>query len=165
MSDLERLVVLANLQIEIQKDVDVMELALKKRKEDLRRVSEDVLPDLMLELGMSQFKLTTGQTVKIKEDFYSKIPDERFDEAVVWLSERGFAGIVKSLVTAPFGVGEKEQAEHLLTELQEEGIAAELKQTIHASTLKAFIRERLAAQYAMPFDLFGINPFNKSIIS
>jgi hypothetical protein len=158
-------VALAELQLKIETDVSDIEERLKQSKAALRKVSEEDMPDLMIELGIRQFKLSNGRKVELKEDFYTKIPDGRFSEVADWLDARGYSGIIKSLVTAPFARGERERAEALVENLHEHGVYAELKQTIHPQTLKAFIRERLAAEEAVPFDLFGIAPFNKAVIS
>ena len=162
---LDRLVRMADVQVSIESDIEKLEAELKERKAALRKVSEEDLPDLMIELGITEFKLASGKVVKIKPDFYTKIPDARWAEAVAWLDGRGFSGIIKSIVTAPFGLNEKERAEELLENLHEHGVSAELKQTIHPGTLKSFVKEQLSKEERIPFDLFGIVPFNKSIIS
>lgn len=163
--DLKRLVAMAELQLAIEVEIAGIEERLKQRKADLRKISEEDLPDLMMELGITQFKLASGRTVKFSPDLFTKIPDGRFPEAAAWLDGRGYSGIIKSVVTAPFGKGEKDRAETLIENLHEHGVAAELKQTIHPQTLKAFVKERIAAQEDIPFDLFGIVPFNRAVIS
>lgn len=163
--DLERLVAMADLQVKIEADIARLEEELKERKQQLRKVSEEDMPDMMIELGVKEFKLASGKVVKIKEDFYTKIPDERWADAIQWLDSRGFSGIVKSVVTAPFGLGEKDKAEELIENLHEHGVAADLKQTIHPQTLKVFVREQVQAGSKIPYDVFGIHPFNKSVIS
>lgn len=162
---LERLVKMAELQESIEAEIAQLEAKLKERNQSLKKIAEEDLPELMIELGMMEFKLNSGRTVKIKQDFYAKIPDARFVEAVAWLDGRGFGGIVKATVTAPFGMSEKDKALQLVENLQHHGVAVELKQGIHPSTLKSFIRERLDKEERIPFDLFGIVPFNKAVIS
>ncbi len=162
---LERLVKLGDLQVAIEAEIADLEARLKERNKDLKKVSEEDLPDLMMELGMMEFKLTSGKTVKVKQDFYAKIPDARFTEAIAWLDGRGFGGIVKATVTAPFGMSERDKALELVDNLKSHGVAVEMKQGIHPSTLKSFIKERLEKEERIPFDLFGIVPFNKAVIS
>lgn len=153
------------MQLSIELDIAEQEERLKVRKAALRQISEIDLPDLMAEVGLSEFTLSNGKKVKIKEDLYAKIPDDKFPDAMLWLSDHGYSGLVKSTITANFGKEELDKAELILVELREEGISAEMKQGIHPQTLKSFVKERLAAEEAIPFDLFGIMPFNKAVIS
>lgn len=163
--DLKRLVKLAEMQLSIEQEVAEAEEKLKLRKALLRQISEVDLPDLMAEVGLTKFALVNGKEVKIKEDLYAKIPDDKFHDAMLWLSSNGYSGIVKSTITASFGKEEIDKAELILSELREEGVSAEMKQGVHPQTLKAFVKERLAAEEAIPFDVFGIMPFNKAVIS
>jgi hypothetical protein len=39
-----------------------------------------------------------------------------------------------------------------------------MAETVHPSTLKAFVKEQLAVGTAVPFDLFGIYPYSRAII-
>jgi hypothetical protein len=165
---LNRLIAMANIQVDIEADVERIDAELKKRKEALRQISEVDLPDLMSELGIDEFKLSSGKVVKIK-------PDIRFEEiearklklpkAILWLTKNGYDGIVKSTVIASFGKGEKKKAEATLKELKAAGVVASLDEGINAQTLKSFLKERLNKEEQVPLDLFGAYPFNKAVIS
>lgn len=166
--NLKRLVELAELQVSIETDVARLEAELSERKESLRRVSEEDMPDLMSELGVTEFKLASGRTVKIKEDIRFEAIDARREKlpgAIDWLTRHGYSGIVKSSVIATFAKGEKEEAEKVLEQLQAEGYAATIDEGIHPQTLKSFIKERLQNEESIPLDLFGAYPFNKAVIS
>ena len=61
-------------------------------------------------------------------------------------------------MVAAFGKGESEQALQLCAELQAKGVAAQFEQTVAPQTLKAFLREQLAAGTDLPLELFGARP-------
>jgi hypothetical protein len=167
-SDLERLVALADLQLKIEADVARLETELKERNASLRKVSEEDMPDLMIELGVTQFKLASGKVVKLREDI--RLEDvasrkEKLPAAIGWLTAHGFDGIVKSAVIALFGKGEKEEAEIVLEQLRTKGYAVSFDEGINPQTLKSFIKERIAKEEDVPLDLFGAYPFHKSVIT
>ena len=60
LSDLAKLV---EEQRSCEKDVIDLELNLKAAKQRLRKVKETEIPELMQEIGMETFTLSTGQTV------------------------------------------------------------------------------------------------------
>lgn len=166
--DLKRLIALAEIQIKIEAEVEELESKLKERSAALRKVSEEDMPDLMSELGITEFRLASGRVVKIKPDIRFEAVDsrrEKLPQAIAWLTKNGYGGIVKATVTASFGKGEKERAEETLKALAAKGIAVTMDEGINAQTLKSFIKERLAKEEQVPLDLFGAYPFNKAVIS
>jgi hypothetical protein len=40
-----------------------------------------------------------------------------------------------------------------------------VKEGVHASTLKAFVKEQMAAGTAVPFDIFAIQPFVRAKVT
>lgn len=156
MSDLQRAVQLAELLLKLRQNVDRLETELEAAKKDVRRVEQEDLPDLMQELGLETFKLTTGETIEVKPEIDCGISEERRAKAHAWLTENGFGGLIKTEVVAKFGRDEREAAVACA-----EQIGGEMIERVHPSTLKSFIKEQMAAGTAVPFDLFGVHPYNK----
>jgi len=156
MSDLQRVVQLAELLLKLRANVSRLEDELKAAKEDVRRVEQEDLPDLMQELGLQTFKLATGEVVDVKQDVECGISEERRARAHAWLTENGFGGLIKTEVVAKFGRDERDAAVACA-----EQIGGEMIERVHPATLKSFVKEQMAAGRAIPFDLFAIHPFNR----
>ena len=106
-----------------------------------------------------------GTVVSIKEEVDAKISEGNRADAMNWLTDHGFGGIIKTEVSVLFGAGEHDRALELTSELNEHGYSgAQMAETVHPSTLKAFVKEQLAAGTALPFDLLGIFPYSKAIL-
>lgn len=163
--DLQRVVQLAETLLKLRKAVEGLESQLTTAKADLRRVEQEDLPDLMQELGLETFKLKTGETIEVKQEVDCAISEERRAAAHSWLVDRGFGGLIKTEVVVTFGRGEHEEAEDFADAVTQQGKNPALIERVHPSTLKAFIKEQMAAGAAVPFDLFGVHPYNKVKVS
>lgn len=155
---LEDIVALANALIQADSEVEEAEQKLKGAKERARILREETLPSAMQELGMETFTLESGQKVSIKQDVFAQLTAERKPAAFKWLEDNGFGGLIKVEVGAKFGKGEFNDAMKLFTELRNRGLSAEFDQSVHAQTLKAFLREQMASASKVPLDLFGAYP-------
>jgi hypothetical protein len=156
MSDLQRALKLAELLLAARKHLEAVEAQLKTAKEDVRRLEQEDLPELMQELGLETFKLTTGETIEVKQDIECGISEERRARAHAWLTDNGFGGLIKTEVVAKFGRDERDAAVAAA-----EQIGGEMVERVHPSTLKSFVKEQMEAGRAIPFDLFAIHPFNR----
>ena len=156
MSDIQRAVQLAELLIELRKNVERLEGELEAAKKDMRRVEQEDLPDLMQELGLETFKLKTGETIEVKPEIDCGITEERRARAHEWLVANGFGGLIKTEVVVKFGKDEHEAAVACAQQ-----VGGEMVERVHPSTLKSFIKEQMAAGHAVPFDLFGVHPYSK----
>jgi hypothetical protein len=165
MSDLQRAVQLAELLIQLRSKVEDLETQLTAAKADVRRVEQEDLPDLMQELGLETFKLKTGEMVEVKPEVDCSITEEKRRNAHEWLTANGFGGLIKTEVVVTFGRGEHDEAEGFAKEVAEQGKQPAVVERVHPSTLKSFVKEQMAAGKPVPFDLFGVHPYNKVKIS
>lgn len=149
---------LARALVEADTGVDEAEGALKDAKERARVLREETIPAAMQEMGLEEVKLETGQKISIKQDVYASVPAASKGQAYDWLNEHGFGGLIKVEVSTTFAKGEQEQAIQLHKQLAEQGLQPDLDQSVHAQTLKAFLREQIAAGNNIPLDLFGARP-------
>jgi hypothetical protein len=160
MSDIQRAIQLAELLLRLRQNVDSLESQLDAAKADLRRVEQEDLPDLMMELGLETFKLRSGEVIEVRQEIECSISEERRQKAHDWLAQNGFGGLIKTEVIARFGRAERDAAIACAN-----AIGGEMVERVHPSTLKAFIKEQMAAGKTVPFDTFGVNPFNKVKVS
>ena len=146
-------------------DANAVALArdLQEAKEEVRRIQEDDLPELMREVGLSEIKLADGSSIKVVDEVDCNISEERRYRAHEWLTLNGFGGIIKSAITVEFGRDEHDEALAAAQKIHDvTGRDADLREGVHPQTLKAFIKEQMAAGVSIPQELFGIRPYSKA---
>ena len=120
---------------------------LRKLKEQYRRLSEEDLPQKMAELGMQDLRLKDGSRITIDMFYATRINNNNRDAAHAWLRQQGHGDIIKNQVSVAFGKGEDATAREtmaLLEEfLQKNGNIPTQRESVHPSTLKAFVKERI----------------------
>jgi len=161
---IKQIATLANHQVWLIKAIEESENALKALNEQLKQVSEVDLPAAMFEAGVSSFTLENGMKVSTKEDVYASIPKGQENLAYDWLNENGFGGIIKHVVSASFGKEEDSRAKEFVKAAQDLGLNPEDKKSIHAATLKAFVKEQLQQGKNIPLDLFGAFQVTKATV-
>lgn len=164
MSDLARIVKLAELLVKQQQEVTEAEALLKKAKEAMLRTEREDLPTLMQEIGLQEMKLSDGQIVRLEEDLTTSITESTRPMALRWLLDNNFGGLIKTFVSVQFGRGEHDAAVQVRDELAGKYGDVTLKEDVHSSTLKSFVKEQLKAGTPVPFDLFNVFPFTKAVI-
>ena len=76
-------------------------------------------------------------------------------KAYEWLRDNGYDDIIKNNVSVSFGRGEDDLANAFKAVAEKEGYVPQQDTSIHAGTLKAFVRERIEAGDEFPMELFG----------
>ena len=136
-----------------------------KKKEDYRtKLSEEVLPSLFSEVGLSELKLSDGRKIKVSEYYRAAIKVENREAAYAWLRNNGFGDLVKNQVTCSFGRNEDEKASSLISDLSEKGLEPTQREWVEPSTLRAFVREQYEAGREIPMDLLGAYIGHKTTI-
>lgn len=171
ISEIKRLRMMGELLQRQAVKVAALELELKAAKEAYERTEREDLPELMEEIGMSSFKLEDGTSIEITNDVMCNISEDRRPEAHQWLIKNGFGGLIKTCVVTEFGRGELPQAaeyQKLVIEKFPDYVPM-VKDTVHAATLKSFVKEQLAkvpeegeAFEEFPKELFGVYQFNRA---
>jgi len=165
MSDLQRVVKLAELLQEQQTELKRLEQEAKAVKKIVTSLEREDLPALMNELGLTKFTLTDGSEVKIKEEVDASITKSNPGPALKWLLDNKFGGLIKTEVAMAFGRGDRVVADKVTEELKELGYSPELKEAVHPGTLKAFVKEQMTAGNKIPMDLFNVFPYSKATIT
>lgn len=157
MIDLERLVSLSNSMTQKERRVEELEEELRTAKQELRDIQEEQIPDVMMELGVSEVTLTDGRKLTIKEDLHAKIADKNRQEAHAWMVEHGYGDIIKNQVVVNVETGNQESLNSLLGILNDNAYEDySLKNNIHFQTLKKFVKENIEAGVDIPLNLFGV---------
>jgi hypothetical protein len=129
---------------------------LRTAKAKLLELTDRDLPDMMAEVGITNFTLADGSKLEVKQTYGARIPVVHRDAAFAWLKEKGHDDIIKNLVSVPFGRGEDSLATDFINLAQKNGYAPDQKKEVHPQTLKAFVKEQLEKGQEVPMDLFGV---------
>jgi len=155
---------LANKQLQLATQVAEIESMLKAKKEELRLTSEQELPDAMQSAGLTQITLSSGEKISINEFYNAHISKVNQEKAYQWLIENGHEGLIKNEVLLKFGREESLVVEETVSALQSRGLSPEVRQSVHPSTLKAFVKEQFTSGNDIPTEPFGIYIGTKATI-
>lgn len=158
MISLNDMAELAKSLVEAQELTKKTEQLLKDVKERERVLVEETIPGALQELGVKELTLDTGEVISLKQEVYASLTEERKPAAFKWLDEHKFGGMIKTDLTISYAKADYEEAKEKCKELMDEGLSPTLEQSVHAQTLKAFIKEQIATvdpKVPFPLDLFG----------
>jgi len=149
---------------ETEDEIARTEAYLKEKKKDLLKLTDEDLPSVLQELGVSSFKLEDGSQVDIKPLYGAAIPKPRIDEAHEWLRDNGHDDIIKNVVACSFGRGEDQNAANFKDTAIKLGLHPEQSESVHSSTLRAWVRERVENGDEFPMELFGAYVGQRAVI-
>jgi len=132
-----------------------LEEKLKDEKKSLLKLTDEEMPAMLAEIGISSFSLDDGSTVEVKQTYGASILMDNRPAAYEWLRDNGYDDIIKNTVLCQFGRGEDDQASAFAAFAQQQGYVPEQKTEIHPQTLRAFVKERVEEGDAFPMELFG----------
>jgi hypothetical protein len=135
--------------------IAALEQHVKEEKKSLLKLTDEELPAMLNEMGISKFSLDDGSEVVVKQTYGGSITQANKEEAHGWLRQYGHDDIIKNTVTCQFGRGEDDQAAAFSTMAEEKGFAPEQKTAVHPQTLRAWVKEQTENGNEFPMDLFG----------
>jgi|TARA_R100001530_G_scaffold110638_1_gene77892 hypothetical protein len=141
---------------ELEEKIQIEEEHLKSLKNEHRKISEDLLPNKLRELGVSEFKLADGTSMSIQQYYSARITPDNRDACFHWLENNGLGDIIKNTVSANFGRGEDDAASELMTQLEDDGHSLVQKKWVEPMTLKAVVREQVEKGTDLPLETFNV---------
>ena len=150
---------------DLEDEVKADEQALKDKEKEIERISGEVIPTLLSEMGLSSLKLADGSAVEVKPYYAANISLKNREAAYNWLRQNGLGDIIKNDITVTFGRGEDNKAAEYASLAQGQGYEPVQKIGVHPQTLKAVGRERLESGREMPPDLFKTYAGNSTKIT
>jgi hypothetical protein len=160
---LDRLGKLIKSQLALEADILKIMGVLVERQAELKKISEETIPNLFMELHLSEFKLDDGSKVVVKPYYSASISEENKVEAFAWLRSHNLADLIKHEVKVIFGKGEDAECDKLQQELKRLNVNYTDKETVHPQTLKAFVKERMEKMgdqtdpsERLPIETFGV---------
>ena len=148
----------------MEDQLKIMEDALKTKKKEIDRVSGEVIPTMLSEMGLSQLKLADGSSVDVKPFYSATISAQNKDKAYSWLRTNGLGDIIKNDISVSFGRNEDDKAAKYADLAKSNGFQPTQKLKVEPMTLKALVRERIEAGKEMPTEIFNIFVGNKTTI-
>jgi len=139
----------------LEKDIEDLEATLSEKKEALRNLTDERIPDALKEIGMAKFEMIDGSEIEVKPFYSASIPVDRRGEAYEWLRAHGYDDIIKNTVSVQFGRGEDDAAGDLINVIRKQGLLPEQAEKIESQTLKAWVREMVEKGTEFPTELFG----------
>ena len=156
----DQIQMLEGLNSRIEKSED----NLKDLKKEHDRLSGEVIPTMMAEMGLSHLKLADGSTVDVKPNYSASISIANREKAFTWLRENGLGDIIKNEISVSFGRNEDNKAADYADLAKGQGFQPTQKMKVEPMTLKALVRERIEAGKEMPTEIFGVFSENKTTI-
>jgi len=139
-----------------QNEYEELEKMLKDKAKNIRKLSEEIIPARMAELGLESLTLKDGSQIKVKQKVQASIPIKFREDAFKWLRDNGHGDLIKNQVSATFGKGEDVTATEFVDKIQELGYTPQQKLWVEPMTLKAFVREQINGGKEIPMEKFGV---------
>ena len=149
---------------DLEDQVKTDEELLKDKKKELERISGEVIPTLLSEMGISSLKLADGSAVDVKPYYAANISLKNREEAYNWLRSNGLGDIIKNEITVSFGRDEDNKATTYVNLAKGQGYQPTQKLKVEPMTLKALVRERIENGKDMPTDIFNVFVGNRTTI-
>jgi len=149
---------------ELEDQLKVDEESLKDKKREAEKISGEIIPTLLSEMGLSSLKLADGSAVDVKPYYAANISLKNRESAYSWLRQNGLGDIIKNEISVSFGRGEDNKAAEYANLAKGQGFQPTQKLKVEPMTLKALVRERIEAGKDMPTELFNIFVGNKTTI-
>lgn len=153
---LKVLMLLAKQMEDLHLEYDAAETALKELADKGAQIEEIKIPDLMRELGLKEITLESGRKISLKTDYYPRIVQTKWPDMKKWLEEHNASAIVTSECVV--------DGRHK-DQLEINRLPFRYVESIHPSTLKAFVKEQIElppVEGAVPFPKETFSVFEKT---
>lgn len=163
---------LTAMQLGLESRIAELNMELDRLSAELRTVSEKDIPSLMEELGIGEYSLYDGTGVEIETGVQANISEKNKPKAYAWLDKHNHGDLIKNVVMVAFNREDQERAKKFVEMLTKKKLNIAHKQSIHASSLKAFVRIELEKEAKgevkkkdrLPRDIFGVFEYKRTII-
>ena len=157
MGDVKDVAKLCEQYAQTEKAIDQADQLKKELTAMKEKLSYELIPQAMQELGLQTLELKTGEKIAIKP--LLRVTPKVEDRPVVyqWLRDNGFGDLVKNEISASFGKGEDAKAENFKQEVIKLGLLPKQVEKVEPSTLRAFVNEQVVEKGRddLPLDKFG----------
>ena len=159
---------LSDLVLQLQKLEDEVkddEEALKRKKQQIDKISGIAIPEIMESMKLKTMKLSDGSGIEIKEMYSATIPVANREGAFNWLRNNGLGDLIKNEITVSFGRNEDNKASEYADLARGRGYQPSQKLKVEPMTLKALFRERSENNQELPAEHFNLFKGNRTKIT
>ena len=107
-----------NKLMTLQDEIKKIEERLKELQSQERNLSQEVIPNLLHEVGVSEIKTIDGATVQVKPFIKASITKANQEKAFAWLRDNGFEDIIKNQLAINFKKSEDNMASDIFEDLK-----------------------------------------------
>ena len=147
---------------DLENEFKADEETLKNKQKEIDRISQEVIPTMLSEMGLSSLKLADGSAVDVKPFYSASISIRNREAAYKWLRDNGLGDIIKNDVVVSFGRNEDNKAAEYANLAKSQGYQPTQKLKVEPMTLKALVRERIENGKDMPIDIFNVFVGNRT---
>ena len=90
----------------LHKRIEASENNIKDLKKEYQRISGEVIPTMMSEMGLAELKLQDGSHLKVSTSYRATITEANKEAAFNWLRDNGLGDIIKNEILVSFGRNE-----------------------------------------------------------
>ena len=94
----------------LHKRIETSENNIKDLKKEYQRISGEVIPTMMSEMGLAELKLQDGSHLKVSTTYRATITEANKETAFNWLRDNGLGDIIKNEILVSFGRNEDNKA-------------------------------------------------------
>lgn len=152
----DRIAAMADQALIASENLAQAEKRFKRAQQTYADLIEKDLPALLAEAGLTSVATTGGLTITVKDDVYAHISEARQSDAFKWLRESGNGGMIKLELNVRYDDKQAADIQRLASAMKVDGLLPEIKESVHASTLKAFVREGMKEGIDIPLETFGV---------
>ena len=150
---------------DLEDEVKADEELLKDKKRDLEKISGEIIPTLLSEMGLASLKLADGSAIEVKPYYGANISEKNREAAYNWLRANNLGDIIKNNITVSFGMDEDNKAAEYANLAQSQGYQPTQKMKVEPMTLKALVQERIENGKDIPMDIFNVFVGNRTKIT
>jgi hypothetical protein len=180
--DLARIVTLAREMFQLEKEVAQLQIETLDKTKRIGELSLNLLPEALMQVGMAEFKLENGFSIKLVDFVRASIPtlnsiaeesdameraskQARRDRALAWLRDNNADSLIKNKLTAEFGKGQDKAAKQFHQAIEKAGYHAHCEESVHPQTLNSFLREQLRNGVDIPTEPFSLFTGSKAALT
>lgn len=152
-SAIKKLIDGARHQMELKSEVEKIELLLKNKKAEHLNHEQFVMPDLMKQADLTEFKNEEIE-VKLSEKIRVNVSEDRKEEAYKWLKENGEGRLIKTCFTVDIDTLDFKAIEEFRILLGD--LKYDFKQSHNANSLTSTIGKKMDNGDEVPQKTFGI---------
>ena len=94
----------------LQSRLQLQEDNMKNTKKEIEKISGDIIPTMMSEMGLAELKLQDGSHLKVSTTYRATITEANKETAFNWLRNNGLGDIIKNEISVSFGRNEDNKA-------------------------------------------------------